>query len=810
MRKLASRQYSFLLLLALFTISIASDSFSQTQNITDGQTLVSEGGSFELGFFGSTARRYVGIWFKVSVDTVVWVANRDNPLNDSSGALAFNDKGNLVLLDGKSSIVWSSNTTNAISPMVQLLDSGNLVLKGQSSTDSSGSVIWQSFDYPTNTLLPEMKVGKDLRTGVEWSLSSWSSNQDPSRGDYHYNMDTRGSPELFLWHLMEKKYRTGPWNGLRFSGIPEMTTFEDMFNFNFVSNSDEIYYGFTAKDGSPLSRVVLNETGVMQRLVWDQNYQTWNSFWSGPKDQCDYYAKCGPFGVCNANDATVCSCLMGFNPKSPSGWYMRDTSGGCIRRTHLDCSPSDGFNLLTGVKLPVTHNTTVDAGISLDECRSRCLSNCSCVAYAATDIRGGGSGCIVWTGELIDIRFIDGGQDLYVKVAKSDLGTTASKGRKRNVALITIMTIVLVMLLLTLGFLVWKKTRRNKKQVGRTYYYCDESGCLKDPELPVFDLETIKLSTNNFSETNKLGEGGFGSVYKGQLQNGQEIAVKRRAKDSSQGVNEFMNEVVLIAKLQHKNLVRLLGCCIHGNERMLIYEYMSNKSLDFVIFDERRRASLNWRVILEITLGVARGVLYLHEDSRVNIIHRDLKAANILLDEQMIPKISDFGTARLFGGDQMEIDTATVVGTRGYMSPEYAMDGRLSVKSDVYSFGVLLLEIISGKRNQGLVNLIAYAWMLWEEGNIAQLIDQAVGGPCPTSELLRYIQVGLLCVQECPDDRPAMSAIMLMLASEDSALPEPKKPVVCNRMVPLNPELAILTHQLYSINELTITGVEGR
>ncbi|OAY63481.1 Receptor-like serine/threonine-protein kinase SD1-7 [Ananas comosus] len=211
---------------------------------------------------------------------------------------------------------------------------------------------------------------------------------------------------------------------------------------------------------------------------------------------------------------------------------------------------------------------------------------------------------------------------------------------------------------------------------------------------------------------------------------------------------------------------------------------------------------------LDIILGIARGVLYLHQESRVNIIHRDLKAANILLDGEMVPKISDFGTARLLRGDEPEINTQTVVGTRGYMSPEYAMDGKVSVKSDVYSFGVLLLEIISGERNEG--HLLAYAWNLWLEGNSHKLLDGAIGGPCPASEILRCIQVGLLCVQECPDDRPEMDSIVLMLASENIILSEPKKPVVCTSVGPLRNGVLNGMNESHSVNHLTITSLEGR
>ncbi|XP_068322759.1 cysteine-rich receptor-like protein kinase 10 isoform X2 [Pyrus communis] len=214
-----------------------------------------------------------------------------------------------------------------------------------------------------------------------------------------------------------------------------------------------------------------------------------------------------------------------------------------------------------------------------------------------------------------------------------------------------------------------------------------------------FDFATIQAATSNFSDDHKLGEGGFGQVYKGILSDGQEVAVKRLSKNSGQGSEEFKNEMVLVAKLQHRNLVRLLGFCLEGEEKILVYEYVPNKSLDRFLFDPEKQGQLDWSRRYKIISGIARGIMYLHEDSRLRIIHRDLKASNILLDGEMNPKISDFGMARIFGVDQSQANTSRIVGTYGYMSPEYAMHGQFSIKSDLYSFGVLVLEIISGKKN---------------------------------------------------------------------------------------------------------------
>uniref|UniRef100_A0A2N9GGI6 Uncharacterized protein n=1 Tax=Fagus sylvatica TaxID=28930 RepID=A0A2N9GGI6_FAGSY len=295
------------------------------------------------------------------------------------------------------------------------------------------------------------------------------------------------------------------------------------------------------------------------------------------------------------------------------------------------------------------------------------------------------------------------------------------------------------------------------------------------------DFVTIKIATDNFSDANKLGQGGFGAVYKGMLSNGQVIAVKRLSKESGQGDLEFKNEVVLVAKLQHRNLVRLLGFCLERKERLLIYEFVPNASLDHFIFDPIRRTHLDWTIRYKIIGGIARGLLYLHEDSRLRIIHRDLKASNVLLDSEMNPKISDFGMARLFALDQSEGNTSRIVGTYGYMAPEYVMHGQFSVKSDVFSFGVLVLEIVSGQKNscfrngENIEDLRSFAWKNWKDGTTSNLVDPTLKD-VSTTEIMRCIHIGLLCVQENVADRPTMASIVLMLSSYSMTLPIPSKP----------------------------------
>ncbi|KAF2309175.1 hypothetical protein GH714_001047 [Hevea brasiliensis] len=330
---------------------------------------------------------------------------------------------------------------------------------------------------------------------------------------------------------------------------------------------------------------------------------------------------------------------------------------------------------MTHMKIPDTSAAVwVSTNMHPMDCEQKCRMNCSCSAYSIVDIVENGTGCLIW----------------YANMAQKSNGFL----ERMDMLAVLIVSVVSAWFVIILIAYLWLKKKRKlerKKWHERLFdtYYKDTleanevGGRISNPEIAFFDLRTILTATNNFSLANKLGQGGFGFVYKGQLSNGQEVAVKRLSKNSRQGLEEFKNEVMLIAKLQHKNLVELVGCCIQAEEPMLIYEYLPNKSLDSFLFDETKRAILDWRKRFDIIVGIARGILYIHQDSKLSIIHRDLKTSNILLDAEMSPKISDFGLARIFKRDQIQEKTSRIVGTFGYMSPEYAAFGRFSTKSDI-------------------------------------------------------------------------------------------------------------------------------
>ncbi|KAM1562243.1 hypothetical protein ACFX1Z_005274 [Malus domestica] len=365
--------------------------------------------------------------------------------------------------------------------------------------------------------------------------------------------------------------------------------------------------------------------------------------------------------------------------------------------------------------------------------------------------------------------------DIPVPPALSPAPAAKKSNRRKIVIIITVVSVAVAIIMSSICIFLRMMKRRVKLREG--HVNSDENLV----ESLQYDFETIKSATDDFSDANKLGRGGFGTVYKGRLLNGQLIAVKRLSKNSEQGDREFKNEVELLAQLQHRNLVRLLGFCIKAKERLLIYQYVANASLDHFIFDPQNNAHLEWETRYKIIQGIARGILYLHEDSRVRIIHRDLKASNILLDEDMNPKIADFGMARLFMIDQTQGDTKTIVGTYGYMAPEYAIHGRFSVKTDIFSFGVLVLEIISAKKigsfqyGKNAEDLLSYAWRNWREETPQNIIDPTLT-TSSRIEIMRCIHIGLLCVQQNAVDRPTVVSIVSMLNSETLTLSVPSRP----------------------------------
>ncbi|GMY37014.1 G-type lectin S-receptor-like serine/threonine-protein kinase At1g11330 isoform X1 [Fagus crenata] len=815
---LSKRNFLCVLCCLCLNLGVAIDTITSSQSIKDPEYIISSGSAFKLGFFSpvNSTNRYLGIWFNnISVFTVIWVANREKPLKNSSGVLTISKDGNLVVLDGQKEILWSSNVTNSVvNSSAQLSDSGNLVLQ------ENTRLLWESFQHPSDTFLPKMKISTNVRTGKKVQLTSWKNPSDPSIGNFSAGFSPLNIPQAFVWKDGHPYWRTGPWNGQVFIGVPSSWNPNYHNAFTVVDDKQGTVYGtFAYTDVLRLSKYVLDSQGHLVQTYWNYEKEDWEVLGLGPKDECDVYGTCGTFGNCDLLGSPICSCLRGFEPKIIEEWNRGNWSSGCLRRTLLQCErlnksgeegKADGFFELKMIKVPDFAQWSYG---TKDDCQNQCLKNCSCVAYAYDS----GIGCMSWTRNLIDLqKFSVGGSEIYIRLSNLEFE------KERHLKVIIRITVIIgAITIASIAYFLWRwmwvtKKKRATKSKSKESLLFDHLNDVKLHELPIFNLEELAIATNDFHMDNKLGQGGFGPVYKGILHNGQEIAVKRLSRASGQGLEEFMNEVVVISKLQHRNLVRLQGCCIEGEEKMLIYEYMPNKSLDLIIFDPVHQKLLNWRKRFNIIEGIGRGLLYLHRDSRLKIIHRDLKASNILLDQEFNPKISDFGMARIFGGNEDQAKTKRIVGTYGYMSPEYAMRGLFSEKSDVFSFGVLLLEIVSGRRNTSFcddelyLTLAGFAWKLWNDDNIMALLDPTIWDPCFQMEMLRCIHVGLLCVQELARDRPTMSTIISMLNSEILDLPTPKQPAFTERRIPSNIERAQQEQIRFSMYNVTVTTVLGR
>ncbi|KAJ3670289.1 hypothetical protein LUZ60_010613 [Juncus effusus] len=711
--------------------SLALTELTATQSLKDSQVLLSSNEMFALGFFspGRNTNRYLGIWYKSTNQTIVWVANRDSPITDSTGVLTLGANGALHLKDSTGEEHWFTNSQAVKTPKAFLLDSGNLVV----TDTSSNTQLWQSFDQPCDTLLPGMKMGYDSAFGHESYLQSWKGENDPTPGDYIHKLDLTRCNELIILKGTNLIYRSGPWNGIRWNGMPEMQE-KSFLKFNLISNQYQLLYWYETNNTTNLWRLVMGSDGIVYRTHNSRNI--WKPYWHVPNNPCDNYGFCGPNGICSNND---CKCLFGFEPKIKSEWEVRIFSDGCMRTDSFEYTDRNGFLKLRHVKLPDTLHATVYSEKNLNDCEKLCLSNSSCMGLTVI----GFSGCLIWVSDLIDmVEFTDqGGDDFYIRVTDSGVQ----------------MIIIAI--------------RRRSKSHNFTSQTTPSINAKED--VRAFEFSTLREATSDFSELNKLGEGQFGPVYKGVLENGEEIAVKRLSRSSNQGIEQLRNEVNFLARLRHINLVKLLGFCIQKEEMLLCYEYLPHGSLDQILFgnESNTYSQLEWGERYKIIEAISYGLLYLHEENGRTIIHRDIKPSNILLDKNMIPKISDFGLAKLFDEDGSFIKVSTVAGTRGYIAPEM-QNGMLSTKSDVYSFGVLILETITGQKNISFPSgLVSHVLQFWNEGRVLEIADQRLRDTCPLEEIKRCTNIALLCLLEVPEKRPKIRDINLMLLSKSSVIP---------------------------------------
>ncbi|KAK0596135.1 hypothetical protein LWI29_013090 [Acer saccharum] len=660
------------------------DKLQQGEELKDGDELLSAFGKFKLGFFNpfmttsSSSKRYIGVWYYKPEDRtsyessfyeVVWVANRNSPIFGKSGSLRIDSTdGNLKIFHSGGNPIAITSFEGARNTSVTLEDSGNLVLHELNSNGSIKGMLWQSFDYLTDTLLPGMKLGINLQTGHQWFLRSWLTLESPAEGSYTFGMDPNLTDRLIIRWFGEVQWTSGLWSNEEFKSWVDRS-----YNFSYTSNEQEKYFSYSVKDDViPFPRLQIDQYG-------------------------DLHADSGFY----ITDSTICN----------RGSSYFDVKSGLM-------------SSVDGTKFRESDNMT------LHDCRLKCYKNCSCVAFAATNTENK-TGCEIWSrGTKFIKSHTDDSRTIYLEfwvtaeikwriiaivgalvvILLCSLSYVARRKYKRKEEkwwlslTVAVGIVILVPLLSYLCYKAWRKLKAEvQRKMNRRKLLRELGGQTKEKDqatnhdLKIFNFQTIVAATDNFSTANKLGEGGFGPVYKGKLLDDREIAIKRLSRRSGQGIIEFKNEAKLIAKLQHTNLVKLVGCSLQGEERILVYEYMHNKSLDFFIFDSDRKKLLDWK---------------------------------------------------------KQVNTNRVVGTYGYMSPEYAMSGIVSTKTDVFSFGVLVLEIVSGKKNNSCyhteypLNLVGYAWQLWNEEGFNTVIRPVIA---VDATHLKSKTKGVLLVAVCKD-----------------------------------------------------------
>ncbi|XBI40355.1 hypothetical protein VPH35_124952 [Triticum aestivum] len=617
-----------------------------------------------------------------------------------------------------------------------LLSSGNLIL-----TDSSNSaeVLWQSFDHPTDTLFPGARLGPDKVTGLNCQIVSWKNLMDLATGVYCHTLDPSGADQFLLTPLNSSipYWSTGVWNDKYFALILEMTAKNPVSIITFVNNDQEKYLTINFVNESMVTRFVVDVLGRLKQFIWLDGSQDWILAFVQPKLQCDVYAICGPFTICNENAPPHCNCMEGFSITSPQDWEIEDRTSGCSRNNPLDCISNKS----------TSHTTdkfySLPSATSASECAQVCLSNCSCTAYSFNDGR-----CSVWHNELLSIRALQ----YFNRLENNRKGIVIGVAIGTGISAIGLFALVLLI-----------KILRNRSK-SSSHILDGVQGCNR---IIAFRYTDLQHATTKFKD--KLGAGSFGSVFKGVLNDSVAIAVKR-LDGASQGEEQFRAEVSSVGAIQHINLVKLVGFCCEGSKRLLVYEHMSNRSLDVHLF-RNNSTILSWTIRYQIAIGVARGLAYLHEGCRDCIIHCDIKPENILLDDSFIPKVADFGMAKLLGREFSRVLT-TIRGTAGYLAPEWISGVAVTPKVDVYSYGMMLLEIISGKENSSAsysssgdldVSFPVHAAHKLLEGDVGSLIDQTLHDDLNLVEAELACKVACWCIQHHELDRPTMGQVVQIL-----------------------------------------------
>ncbi|KAG8075856.1 hypothetical protein GUJ93_ZPchr0006g45849 [Zizania palustris] len=724
----------------------------------NGIFLVSNGSVFGFGFITSSVSDntfYLLAVVHQATSTTVWSANV-NSLVSHSDKFVFDKDGNAYLQSGGSK-VWSANISGkGTATSMQLLDSGNLVVLGEDAS----SPLWQSFSHPTNTLLS----GQNFIDGM--TLMSQSTNTQ----NMNYTLQIKsGNMMLYAGFDTPQPY----WSAQQDSRVIVNTNGNNIYSANLSSSS----WSFYDQSGSLLSQLVIAQQGnpnaTLSAVLGSDGLIAFYTLQSGngnarnplpitvPADPCDMPARCNPYTICSSGASCQCPSALG---------SFANCSPGVVSA----CNSKEDFQLAqldSGVGYVGTNFSPPVAKTNLMGCKNACMGNCSCIA-AFFDQPSGNCFLFDQIGSLqkkggSSTRFAS-----FIKVSSGNSGKGASDSgsARRNIIIVVIIlgTFAIIGVLVYIGFWIYRRKRHPPPSHDDEVGSSEDDGFLQTISgAPMrFTYRELQDATSNFS--NKLGQGGFGSVYLGTLPDGSRIAVKK-LEGIGQGKKEFRAEVTIIGSIHHIHLVKLRGFCAEGSHRLLAYEYMANGSLDRWIFHTKEDAPLlDWDTRFNIALGTAKGLAYLHQDCDSKIIHCDIKPENVLLDDNFLAKVSDFGLAKLMTREQSHVFT-TLRGTRGYLAPEWLTNYAISEKSDVYSYGMVLLEIIGGRKSYNPAEISekahfpSFAFKKLGEGDLQDIFDCKLKYNDKDGRVETAIKVALWCIQDDFCQRPSMSKVVQML-----------------------------------------------
>ncbi|XP_059640245.1 G-type lectin S-receptor-like serine/threonine-protein kinase LECRK3 [Cornus florida] len=756
--------------LLLSTLHTASAQQTQYSNISLGSSLtptgthsywLSRSGLYAFGFYKEANDYAVGIFLVGFPEktTVVWTANRDNSqrLVPSNTTLLLSSDGRLLLQPTQGQDIYIVTLDQSASS-ASMLDSGNFVLY-----NSNQQIIWQSFEHPTDTLLP----GQRLSSGEE--LFSSASNTDHSKGLFRLKMQSDGNLVQYPVDTPDTapySYWTSWSDGVGNNVTLNLDDDGHLYLLNSSSVLKNLTGGYPKKGMMYLMRIDVDGIFRLYSHSSDQK-GNWSVPWESSNDKCDPKGLCGLNGFCTTMDEEAeCNCLPGFDFVDPDKW-----SSGCERNfTAPSCKDKEESVEYTMRPLDNTMWENIPYSVlqmpTKEDCEEACLEDCNCEAALYTDRECRKQRLPLRYGR----RLLSDSTVAFIKVGTSkriingvpvDKHKETKKELRLDILIVSILLVALAFVVLVIsGMLIYRNRVWAYKKIS-------EKGNIElgeDVGPRAFTYAELEQVTNGFKE--ELGSGSFGKVYKGSmsmLSSLKMVAVKRLEKVLAEGEREFQTEMKVIGKTHHRNLVRLLGYCLDGTNRLLVYEYMSNGSLADILFAPENRPS--WDERIRIALDIARGILYLHEECETQIIHCDIKPQNILMDEYRRAKISDFGLAKLLKPDETKTFTG-IRGTRGYVAPEWHCKLPVTVKADVYSFGIVLLEIICCRRSVD--------WSLPEDEAVLEEWVYNCFNACEMGKLMgdeqidkrkleRMVKVGLWCIQDEPSLRPSMKKVLLMM-----------------------------------------------